>query len=160
MQQHSIFDHATRVSVETYELFVDGASRGNPGPSGIGLCLRKDDQWLFQEGFFLGAATNNQAEYIALIAGVVFARDYVAGHGHLSIISDSQLLVRQLQGIYKVKDARLQILFGKAQALLQGMNYAVKHVLREHNTCADALANRGIDEKRCVPERVKKIVYT
>src|SRR3984885_2932229 len=125
---------------------VDGASRGNPGPASYAVVMRKPDgSSEFEIGKYVGRATNNVAEYYGLIA----ALDYAASHGieRLRIQSDSELLVRQMQGRYKVKSADLRPLHERAQKLVRGFDYfAIEHVPREQNSEADALANRALDD--------------
>lgn len=133
-------------------LFVDGAARNNPGPAGIGVCLLVPGKPAIKHGFFIGDKTNNQAEYIALIVGLLYAKKHAPCDGHLEIYSDSQLLVRQVRQEYRVKDAHLKVLHAKVLALLDGMHVTVSHVLREHNEVADELANKGIDQKIMLPE--------
>ncbi|MBS1986518.1 ribonuclease HI family protein [Candidatus Dependentiae bacterium] len=134
-----------------WKLSVDGASRNNPGPSGAGVHIVRDDLVAQTYGVFLGKKTNNEAEYLALLLGL-FELKKLLQHGDLVvIISDSQLLVRQINGLYKVKEPRLQQLHALAKKLLSDMHYNVSHVLREDNTAADALANKGIDTKTSAP---------
>src|SRR5579859_4697362 len=124
---------------------IDGASRGNPGPAAYAVVLRAPDGAKLREiGKSIGRETNNVAEYYGLIA----ALDYAASHGirALRIRSDSELLVRQMQGRYKVKNAALKPLHEKAQKLARGLDYFVmEHVMREQNRDADALANLALD---------------
>ena len=93
--------------VVSWRLFIDGASKNNPGPAGSGFVLFKNKEILCRQGFYLGTKTNNQAEYYALVLGIFFAKKYMQNNERLTIISDSQLLVRQMSGIYRVKDAGL-----------------------------------------------------
>lgn len=124
---------------------VDGASRGNPGPASYAVILRGPDGTpRFEVGKYIGRATNNVAEYYGLIT----ALDYAAaqGIGRLLVRSDSQLLVRQMQGRYKVKSADLRPLYERARKLANGFAYfAIEHVPREQNSGADALANLALD---------------
>src|SRR5579872_1960103 len=91
-----------------WTLFVDGASRNNPGPSGAGMYIEKDGVLVIKDGYFLGIKTNNQAEYLALLLGLFMVAEHMHGKDQLRIISDSQLLVRQLMGVYKVRQPHLQ----------------------------------------------------
>ncbi|MDP3788199.1 MAG: ribonuclease HI family protein [Candidatus Chromulinivorax sp.] len=136
----------------TWQLFIDGASKNNPGPAGSGFVILKDKEVICRQGFYLGKKTNNQAEYYALVLGVFFVKKYIKKTELLTIISDSQLLVRQMTGIYRVKDAHLAQLKNLAINWLQGYRYKVHHVLREHNTLADEMANRGVEKKTSVPQ--------
>lgn len=124
---------------------IDGASRGNPGPAAYALILRgPDGSKLVELGKQIGRETNNVAEYYGLIA----ALDYAAEHGihALRIRSDSELLVRQMQGQYRVKNAALKPLFERARKLARALEYfAIEHVPREANRDADALANLALD---------------
>ena len=128
-------------------LHVDGASRGNPGEAGFGVHVT-DPQGSEVAGLYgyLGKATNNVAEYQALLHGLRFA--LARGASTVEVFSDSELLVRQLEGRYRVKNAGLQPLYREAQALIARFARArVSHVPREKNREADALANRAVDEK-------------
>ena len=131
--------------VETLILQFDGGSRGNPGPAGIGITLT-DEQGtpLYELGEFLGRCTNNVAEYTALIRGLSAAR--TIGARKLQVRSDSELLVRQINGIYKVKSPDLKPLFQQAMSLMNQIgDVKVSHVYREGNTRADELANEAMD---------------
>jgi ribonuclease HI len=123
----------------------DGASRGNPGPAAYAVILRTPaGATLCELGRYIGRETNNVAEYYGLIA----ALDYAASHGirALRVRSDSELLVRQMQGRYKVKNAALKPLFERARKLSRALEYfAIEHVPRESNRDADALANLTLD---------------
>ncbi len=124
---------------------IDGAARGNPGPASYGVVIRKPDGAVVAElKKYIGRSTNNVAEYYALIA----ALDYAAAHGirALRIESDSELLVNQMRGRYKVRSADLRPLFERARKLAHGIaSFAVEHVPRERNRDADALANEALD---------------
>ncbi len=125
---------------------IDGASRGNPGPAGIGvLFLGPDGAVVERMHRGIGEATNNVAEYSALLAGL--DRAAALGVADLEVYSDSELLVRQLQGRYQVKHPALRPLYAAARKRIAGFShFAIHHVPRELNAEADALANRGIDE--------------
>jgi ribonuclease HI len=129
-------------------LMVDGAARGNPGEAGCGAVIRAADGTVVKElSRYLGRATNNVAEYEGLIMGLEALLEM--GAKRIRVQSDSQLLVRQLNGEYRVKDDKLKILFSKARNLLNRFaSYRIVHVYREANKIADRLANRGIDEAR------------
>lgn len=155
MKQRTIFeaDSSSQALHDHYwKVFVDGAARNNPGSAGAGARITCDDNIMQEAGVYLGRKTNNQAEYLALLLGLFYVKKLAKEPMLLLIVSDSQLLVRQLQGIYKVKHPELKPLHSLAVAMLAGMRYDVAHVLREENTRADALANKGIDEKRPVPD--------
>ncbi len=136
----------------TWQLFIDGASKNNPGPAGSGFVIIKNKEVICRQGFYLGKKTNNQAEYYALVLGVFFIKKYIKKDELFTIISDSQLLVRQMNGIYKVKDVHLAQLKNLAIDWLQGYRYKVHHVLREYNTLADEMANRGVEKKTSIPQ--------
>jgi ribonuclease HI len=126
-------------------LYCDGASRGNPGPAGAGvLILGQGEQRLLELNRFLGAATNNEAEYQALIMGLQAAGDL--GADRLRICLDSELVVKQVRGEYRVRNNRLQRLYGEVMAHLKHFNdYVIVHIGRELNQQADRLANEAID---------------
>lgn len=128
-------------------LFTDGASRGNPGHAGAGAVLFNDDgRELGRLSSYLGICTNNVAEYRALLAGLEKAKR--CGCSRVALFLDSELVVRQLQGRYKVKHEQLQPLYQKARFLLAGLtDWSVAHVPRADNAIADALANEGIDSR-------------
>lgn len=130
-----------------WNAYIDGGSRGNPGKAGYGAYLTSKDGTAVEEIYgFLGTATNNVAEYAGLIAALEFAA--TKGLTSLSVCSDSQLLVRQIQGRYKVKNAGLQPLFRRAKQLITRLeSFHIEHVYREDNVDADALANRAMDEE-------------
>ena len=126
-------------------LYCDGASRGNPGPSGAGVVIFDNNgEQIFELSRFLDNATNNEAEYKALIRGLSAAAD--VGIKRVQIFLDSELVVNQLLGTYKVRNPRLLKLFGEAMSRLRLFDeYAIFHVGRELNQKADRLANEAID---------------
>ncbi len=137
----------------TIYAFTDGASRGNPGESGIGVILRDEKRnILATHKSYIGRTTNNVAEYRALLACLTMVDSPpVAGTCHRLVVhSDSELMVRQLQGRYKVKDPELKKHFGQVQQLLRGASFEfeIVHVTREQNTDADDLANVAINLKQ------------
>lgn len=154
MKQMSLFDQPEKKEkmYNHWKLFIDGASRKNPGPSGAGFHLIKNDASFLKKGFYLGTKTNNQAEYAALLIGLFFLKNYFDLEDHLDIISDSELLVKQFKGEYRVKHPELKPLHLLAKKILDGVHYSIAHVLREHNTIADEMANKGIDEKIKLPQ--------
>lgn len=139
------------LDVNYWKLFIDGASRNNPGPAGVGIAIMKNDTVYAQYGYHVGTKTNNQAEYLALVMGIYYIKQVIQQEDLLLITSDSQLLVRHMTGHYKVKHPDLKPLYACAKHMLVGINHDIVHVLREENTQADALANKGIDEKIRVP---------
>ncbi|MBT3455483.1 ribonuclease HI family protein [bacterium] len=142
-------------SAKKCELFVDGASRGNPGSAGAGVLILVDGKAVCEKGFFLGEKTNNQAEYLGLLIGLFYCKKYISDSDKLYIFSDSQLIVKQVLGLYRVKDQKLMRLYTVAKQALIDMNYSLKHILRDKNTRADALANKGVDEKKRLPLEFK-----
>lgn len=138
----------------TWELFVDGAARNNPGPAGAGLYLLKDGVPVEKKGIYLGVKTNNQAEYLALLAGIFYAESHMAKQDTLVIKSDSELMVRQLNGIYAIKNQELARIYSNVRTLLKALHYSIQHVPREQNSIADKLANMGIDKKIEIPKEL------
>ncbi len=135
-------------ALRTVRIFCDGGSRGNPGPAGIGAVVldasREPVRVLTTVSETIGIATNNVAEYQALISGLEAAAEF--GAHRMEVRADSQLLIRQLEGRYRVKNAGLQPLYRRAMELLR--DYAevdLQHVYREDNTEADALVNAALD---------------
>lgn len=128
-------------------LYTDGASRGNPGEAGAGFVLYdSNDEEIAGEGAYLGKCTNNSAEYQALILGIKLAKQFTPKH--LDLYLDSQLIVRQVLGQYKVKNQQLKPLYQQVTALLADLpSWRIFHVRRELNKRADELANQGIDCK-------------
>ncbi len=125
-------------------IHTDGAAKGNPGPAGIGVVARTEEGTvLFEHAEYIGETTNNVAEYTAFIQGLRMARQ--KGLNTVRMASDSELLVRQLHGLYKVRHPNLKDLYDRAVALMaQFERIEVCHVPREKNAEADALANRAI----------------
>ena len=124
---------------------VDGGARGNPGPAAIGVVLRDGQGKVLEErGERIGRATNNVAEYRALLRGIELA----AAHGatELELIGDSELVVRQVEGRYKVKDATMRELHAEVKRALEGFeSWTIRHVRRESNAEADRLVNEVLD---------------
>jgi ribonuclease HI len=124
---------------------VDGGSRGNPGPAAVGVVVQDGDGEVLEEvAERIGRATNNVAEYRALLLGIERAREL--GASELELIGDSELIVRQVKGEYKVKDAALRELHAEATRALEGFEeWSIRHVPRERNSEADSLVNRALD---------------
>jgi ribonuclease HI len=139
------------IKVIRWQLYIDGESRNNPGKSGVGIVIYRDGVLFLKRGYSVGIKTNNQAEYLALLVGIAHLHEQIKPDDHILIVSDSQLLVRQLHGEYRVRDAHLLCLHTEARKQLAGLNYEVAHVMRENNTEADAMANTGIDEGHELP---------
>jgi len=138
---------STVAAAGCYRLFTDGASRGNPGQAGAGaVLLTAQGDELIARSAYLGSCTNNVAEYRALILGLDEALQL--GCEELAISLDSELIVRQIQGRYKVKNETLLPLFQQVQQRLARLRrWSINHVPRAQNSRADQLANRGIDSK-------------
>lgn len=146
-KQGSFFE--TAIEIEGWwVLNTDGASLGNPGPAGAGIVLRDAGGAILGElSRSLGKATNNEAEYRALILGLTEARSM--GATRLKVLLDSELVVKQVQGLYRVKNRRLRPLYDRVMELLQDMEaYDILHIRRELNTEADSLASRAAREGR------------
>jgi len=124
----------------------DGGARGNPGPAGYGVVIKDESgRKVAALSEYLGHQTNNFAEYQGLIAALEYAIEH--GPKALKVISDSELLVRQIKGIYKVKNAVLQDLHGRAQELTAQLDwFSIGHAFREQNQEADRLANEAMDK--------------
>jgi ribonuclease HI len=124
----------------------DGGARGNPGPAGYGVILQDEaGRKVAALSEYLGHQTNNFAEYQGLIAALEYAVEH--GPKALKLVSDSELLVRQIKGIYKVKNSTLQELHGRAKELIAQLEwFSIDHALREHNREADELANAAMDK--------------
>ena len=124
----------------------DGGARGNPGPAGYGVVIQDESgHKVAALSEYLGHQTNNFAEYQGLIAALEYALQH--GPKALKLISDSELLVRQIKGIYKVKNAVLQDLHGRAKELIAQLDwFSIGHALREQNQEADRLANEAMDK--------------
>jgi len=135
-----------RKAIASYQANVDGGSRGNPGPAAYGVVVRDPrGEIVARLKKYIGINTNNVAEYFGLIA----ALDYAQNHGirALRVESDSELMVKQLRGQYKVKSAELKPLFERAKKMSQTFeSFRISHVYREQNKEADALVNQALDE--------------
>lgn len=142
----------------TWTVYIDGASRKNPGKSGAGVFIQKDGETVCAEGFYLGIKTNNQAEYLALLLALYFIDRFAQPHDTIRIASDSELMVKQMGGIYRIKNEGLRPLFTVAQSFMRKYPIELMHVLRESNKKADALANKGVDSQKRVPEPFKQLL--
>lgn len=127
---------------------TDGASRGNPGPAAYGFVIFADGIVLYEEGKILGETTNNVAEYTALFQGLAYLKTAIdiSSVKELLIQADSQLLIRQLSGMYKIRNERLFSIFQQINELLTDYSTVrFEHIRREFNKRADALANAALD---------------
>jgi probable phosphoglycerate mutase len=125
---------------------IDGGSRGNPGPAAYGVAIETTEGHpVTAFAKFLGETTNNFAEYQGLLA----ALEYALGHGYprLRVLTDSELMARQISGQYKVRNPDLKLLYAKAQAMIARLElFSIRHVYREQNREADRLANQAMDD--------------
>jgi len=138
-------DSGTQSPAQWITANVDGGARGNPGPAGYGAYIRDTSGTVIaQLSEYLGHKTNNFAEYSALLAALEYA--VTNGHRALKVISDSELMVRQMNGQYKVNSPDLKPLYEKARSLARQLDkFTIQHVLREQNRHADKLANEAMD---------------
>jgi ribonuclease HI len=147
VNQLSMFGPAGGVSAVAN---IDGGARGNPGPAGYGVRIQQEDGTVVELKQSLGVATNNVAEYNGLLAALRWAVEH--GLQALSVRSDSELLVKQMKGVYRVRNAGLQPLYDEARALARSIGRVTfEHVRREFNRDADRLANEAMDEAAANP---------
>ena len=125
---------------------VDGGARGNPGPAGYGVAIEDEHgATVAQLSHYLGHQTNNVAEYSGLLAALRYALEH--GHEALEVVADSELMVKQMNGQYKVRAPQLIPLYEQARTLSRKLGwFRIRHVRRAHNSAADKLANRAMDE--------------
>jgi ribonuclease HI len=128
-----------------YTVYSDGAARGNPGPAGAGAVIFDADNNLVHElEKYLGHTTNNVAEYEALL--LALEKLVAMQVSHVTVYADSELMVKQIRGEYRVKNSKLVPLYQKAKALIKNIShFDIEHVPRERNKAADRLANHAID---------------
>lgn len=125
-------------------LFCDGASRGNPGPAAFGYVIFQENEIIAQAGGKIGNTTNNVAEYQGLIQGL--KKLVELGAKEITVKADSEFMIRQLKGIYKVKTPHIKVLFDEAQKELSHFTQKTfEHIPREQNSLADALCNKALD---------------
>lgn len=164
--QKQTVDHVPRLTTTLqWIIYVDGASRGNPGPAGAGIHILCNDQDVLKKGIFLGTKTNNQAEYLALALALLYLhqerkKTTSSAADKLLVISDSELLIRQMQGNYAVKNSSLKSIKMVIDSELMHLHVTFKHMLREYNKVADKLANLGIDKKHPIPDEFKKMLLS
>ncbi len=141
--------------MSSVKVYFDGASRNNPGPAGAGVLIKKNDEILGKYYRYLGKKTNNEAEYWAVIVGLKGLKRLDIGNKKVGFIGDSELIVNQLSGKYKIKEDRLKKLYWqiREEIINQGLSVTFHHVKREKNKEADKLANKAIDEKK---KQIKK----
>jgi ribonuclease HI len=143
-----LFPERRKTGAAAHTAHVDGGARGNPGPSGYGVVIHDaSGRKVAELSEYLGHHTNNYAEYQGLLAVLRYA---VANSVRaLQVVSDSELMVRQMKGIYKVKHPELRKLYEEAQQLVRKLDrFEIRHALREHNRDADRLANEAMDRGR------------
>jgi len=140
----------------TLHIFTDGASRGNPGPSGIGVYgyLDTSDKSFFNVSAFLGKTTNNVAEYSAFALALHLIKKHGTHHfaSPIKAYADSELLVKQVKGTYSVRNPKLRAWHNCIKHLLDNVPCELVHIPREHNRTADVLANTGIDKRVALPD--------
>jgi ribonuclease HI len=134
---------------------IDGGARGNPGPAGYGVVIEdQTGRKVAELSEYLGHRTNNYAEYSGLLAALDYAREHEPRA--LKVVSDSELMVRQMRGVYKVKNPTLRELYEKAQEVVKQLQwFEIGHVLRGDNRDADRLANEAMDRGEARTGRVK-----
>ncbi len=136
----------TKSDTNALTIFTDGASRNNPGEAGAGVLILRDNKPVAKLARYLGTTTNNIAEYTAAIMGMDYA--VKLGASSVRLLADSELLVKQLNGQYKVKNEGLKPLHNRVKELIAKIgNVEVQYIPRAQNKEADALANKAIDEK-------------
>jgi ribonuclease HI len=136
---------APKSAAAPHTAHVDGGARGNPGPAGYGVAIQDGSGHPVAElSEYLGHQTNNYAEYQGLLAALRYATENQIKS--LKVVSDSELMVRQMKGIYKVRHPELRKLYEQAQQLVRRLeHFEIRHALREHNQTADRLANEAMD---------------
>lgn len=130
-------------------IYTDGGSRGNPGPAAYGWVVYDQNKTIIQkQSKFLGVKTNNQAEYLGLLAALTWLKNNQHRFTSAHLYSDSQLLVKQIENHYKVKSKNIKPLFSTAQKLIDQISLPIKffHLLRHQNKLADQLANQAMDQ--------------
>ena len=147
MNNRRDLSHKDSAPLKQLSIYTDGASRGNPGEAGAGVIIYNEHGELVKKvKRYLGTTTNNVAEYSALIIALEEAQQLKGDVLHL--FSDSELMVRQMNGIYKVKDSKMKVLASEARELLSHfMHYTISAIERKKNKEADTLANLAIDER-------------
>jgi ribonuclease HI len=138
----------------TLSIHTDGASRGNPGDAAFAYVISRDGETLIEEADCLGQMTNNQAEYTALVRALEHALE-LGAHHRVIVHSDSELMVKQMNGEYRVKNEELRGLYEQACTLRQRFEgpVTIRHVRRAENKRADQLCNEALDGKRCATPR-------
>jgi ribonuclease HI len=145
-EPHSANFKAPATEFDYVIAYIDGGARGNPGPAGYGVALKDSaGKNVAELSRYLGHRTNNYAEYCGLLAALEYSVE--KGMPALRVVSDSELLVKQMQGEYKVRSPELRELYERARALIRKLDsFRIEHVRREKNRDADRLANQAMDE--------------
>lgn len=139
-----------------WHIYIDGASNGNPGESGIGVVISEDDEVKKNISQYIGIATNNVAEYVALIYGLQEA--LIQNIRDIHISTDSELVYKQIIGEYKVREENLKLLYVLAKHLIDGfLNVQITNIPREKNKGADKLATKAIETRPVLLKKTKKI---
>lgn len=142
--------------MQNKKIYIDGASRGNPGKAGIGCIFFDGERKIFQYGYKIPNCTNNVAEYSALLVGLYYSKEFYKNDWSfckIEVYSDSLLLVNQCMMRYKVNNNNIKKAFNIYKSNFFG-NVSFVHILREYNKDADILANKGIDEETELPENI------
>lgn len=140
------FAKRIKIIMSDYKLYTDGGARGNPGPAGIGFVLYENDQNIYEFNKYIGNCTNNVAEYMALITGLMYASQKEIKN--VNCFLDSELVVKQLNGLYKVKHKDMIPLYNKVKELQKLFdNITFANIPREQNKLADSLVNKALDEQ-------------
>ena len=144
-EQANLFS-SPKPAASAFTAHVDGGARGNPGPAGYGAVIKDPAGKMVAElSEYLGHHTNNYAEYQGLLGVLRYAVEHKIASLH--VVSDSELMVRQMKGIYKVKHPELRKLYDEAKQLVRKLeHFEIRHALREHNQTADRLANLAMDK--------------
>lgn len=153
----------TKIKHDFWYIFTDGAARGNPGPAGAGVFITHNEEPPIKEAIFLGEKTNNQAEYLALAYALFLMQKIVVEKNctkksELLIHADSELLVKQMTGKYKIKNETLFFIKNNLEKFLDSLTYRFIHIPREQNKEADKLANLAIDKKKKIPTDFSKFL--
>ncbi len=143
MNQKPLFSEPQAPSLPA-TAYIDGGARGNPGPAAYGVVIRTPDGKVTELSKYLGSQTNNVAEYSGLLAALEYAQEHSLSS--LKVFSDSELMVKQMKGEYKVKHPVLQTLFTRAKQMTSRLqHFSIQHVLRQYNRDADRLVNEVLD---------------
>lgn len=134
--------------MSSLKIFTDGGSRGNPGPAACGFVVMRGDKEIAEGGRYLGDTTNNVAEYSAVLLAIDWLNSNQEDHKKATFFVDSELLVKQVVGEYKVKNPRLRNLYNLVKEKIKVLNLDIKfvHVKREKNQRADSIVNKVLDE--------------